>query len=55
LSESFALGGTLTPGTTLQTVPFHISMSVPPPVDSFCCPTAAQKDALVHETASNVF
>jgi len=54
-SVSFALGATLTPGTTVHEVPFHRSMSVPPPVVVFCCPTATQKDAVVQETSFRRF
>jgi hypothetical protein len=52
---SLAVRGTLTPGTTVHDVPFHCSMSVPPPVLSFCCPTATQKEELVHETLLSWF
>ena len=42
-------------GTTLHVLPFHTSASVPPPVPTFCSPTAAQNEALVHEMLFNWF
>ncbi len=49
LSEAPA--GTETLGTTLQVEPFHCSARTPPPVDSFCSPTATQSDDVEQDTA----
>src|SRR5579871_5625734 len=55
LSESSAAKGTLTPVTTAQDVPFHCSTRTPPPLSSFCLPTAMQSVAVVQDTAFSWF
>ena len=44
-------GRTLAPVATDHAVPFHCSISTPPPVAMFCLPTATQNDEVAHETA----
>ena len=41
----------LAPVATDHAVPFHCSISTPPPVAMFCVPTATQNDEVAHETA----
>jgi hypothetical protein len=51
LSSLLALGGSVTPVTTLHVLPFHCSMRGLPPAPAPCRPTATQNDAVAHVTA----
>ena len=48
------VAGASTLGTTVQVVPFHCSMRVPPPAPEFSVPTATQKVEVVQETSFSV-